>query len=587
MYYNEDIIEEVRSRNDIVDIVSRYVKLTKKGSSYFGLCPFHNEKSGSFSVSQSKQMYYCFGCGAGGNVISFLMNYDRLSFREALTQLADNAGIKLPQEELSEQEKESLNEKKQLLEIHKEAARFFFYQLETPPGVNGKKYFEKRGLSDETIRKFGLGYSNIEGTTLYRYLKNKGYNDNILSKSGLVKISEKGAYDRFRDRVMYPIMDINSKVIGFGGRIIGEGEPKYLNSPETPIFDKGRNLYGMNIAKSSRKPNIILCEGYMDVIALHQAGFDQAVAALGTAFTPAHANLLKKYTKEVLLTFDSDGAGVKAALRAIPIIRAAGLSAKTIDMKPYKDPDEFIKNLGTEEFQKRIDNAMNSFMYKVTKISDKYDLNDPAGKTEFTKEVARELTAFEEELERNNYIEAVARDYRIDLDGLKKLVNKYGNEKEIVSSNEMYKQEREDVKKMDDGIVRSQKILLTWLTNEPKLFNVISKYISPDDFVDDIYNRVAKAAYEQLSAGEMLNPGKIMNMFDNEEEHKQVASLFSEDLGEEISQKEKEKILNETVFNVKKNSLAYRSAKFATLSSEERQNLIKEQAELRKIKIIL
>ena len=362
MYYPEEVIEEVRTRNDIVDIVSQYVNLKKKGANYFGLCPFHNEKSPSFSVSPSKQMYYCFGCGAGGNVISFVMEYENYTFVEAVKMLADRAGIALPEMEYSKEAKAQASLKNTLLEINRLAANFFYYQLKQPSGKIGYDYLkEKRRLSDDTIRHFGLGYSSKVPDDLYRYMRSKGYHDDILKETGLFFIDERGARDKFWNRVMFPILDVNNRVIGFGGRVMGDGEPKYLNSPETKIFDKSRNLYGLNFARTSRAKYMLVCEGYVDVIAMHQAGFTNAVASLGTAFTSQHAMLLKRYTDQVILTYDSDGAGVKAALRAIPILKEVGMSIKVLNMKPYKDPDEFIKNLGKEEFQKRIDEAESSF----------------------------------------------------------------------------------------------------------------------------------------------------------------------------------------------------------------------------------
>ena len=364
-YYSDELIEEVRSRNDVVDVISGYVRLQKKGSTYFGLCPFHNEKTPSFSVSPGKQMYYCFGCGAGGNVFTFMMQYENFTFQEAMQSLADRAGIELPKQEMSAAQREAADRRSKLLEINKAAAKYFYTLLRSPQGAHALRYFEERRLSKETMQHFGLGYSNKFSDDLYQYLKKQGYEDNLLKDSGLVSIDERrGGHDKFWNRAMFPIMDANNRVIGFGGRVMGEGEPKYLNSPETMIFDKSRNLYGLNFARTSRRPHILLCEGYMDVIALHQAGFDNAVASLGTSFTSGHANLLKRYTKEVYLTFDSDGAGVKAALRAIPILKEAGLTAKVINMRPYKDPDEFIKALGAEEYQKRIDEAENSFMFE-------------------------------------------------------------------------------------------------------------------------------------------------------------------------------------------------------------------------------
>ena len=384
MRYSDDIIEEVRSRNDIVDVISQYVKLTRKGSSYFGLCPFHNEKTPSFSVTPGKQMYYCFGCGAGGNVFNFIMEYENFTFGEALKYLADRAGVELPRIEYSREIKEKAQEKEELLRINKEAAQYYYYQLRTEKGAAGYQYLTGRGLSDDTIRKFGLGYSDKYGSGLYRYRKAKEYSDERLRDSGLFNVDERhGMYDKFWNRVIFPIMDVNNRVIGFGGRVMGDGKPKYLNSPETRIFDKSRNLYGLNEARRSRKNYIILCEGYMDVIAMHQAGFTNAVASLGTALTSGHASLLKRYTSEVLLLYDSDEAGVRAALRGIPILREAGVNSRVVDLKPYKDPDEFIRNLGPEAFEERLSKASDSFMFRVTVAEREFPMEEPQGRNRF------------------------------------------------------------------------------------------------------------------------------------------------------------------------------------------------------------
>ena len=366
MYYSDELVEEVRAKNNIVDVISGYVRIQKKGSNYFGLCPFHNEKSPSFSVSANKQMYYCFGCGAGGNVFTFLMEYENYSFQEAVKFLADRAGVSLPQEENTKQARARDSKRARLLEVNSEAARYFYYQLRGKTGQAGLAYLQKRALSQETIHRFGLGFANVSGDDLTRYLKSKGYEDKLIQEAGLATCDEKyGTHDKFWNRVMFPIQDGNNRVIGFGGRVMGDGKPKYLNSPETRIFDKSRNLYGLNLARSSRKPDIIICEGYMDVIALHQAGFSQAVASLGTALTSQQCLLLKRYTSQVLITYDSDEAGTKAALRAIPLLKEAGLTARVVNMKPYKDPDEFIRNLGAEAFQERLNEARNSFLFEV------------------------------------------------------------------------------------------------------------------------------------------------------------------------------------------------------------------------------
>ena len=441
MYFSEDLIEEVRLKNDIVDVISGYVKLQKKGSSYFGLCPFHNEKSPSFSVSRSKQMYYCFGCGKGGNVFTFIMEYENFTFVEALKMLAERVGVELPEMEYSKEAKEKADLKATLLEVNKIAAKYFYAQLKTEQGKIGHSYLTKRGLTEETITAFGLGYSNKYSDDLYRYLKMKGYSDTILSKAGLISVDEKkGAYDKFWNRVMFPIMDVNSRVIGFGGRVMGDAKPKYLNSPETVIFDKSRNLYGLNKARTSRKSYFLICEGYMDVIALHQAGFTNAIASLGTALTSGHASLIKRYVNEVYLTYDSDEAGTKAALRAIPILKEAGISAKIIRMDPYKDPDDFIKNLGAEAFEERIQKARNGFMFSLEVLENDYDMNSPEGKNAFLDEASEKLNTFEDEIERDLYIKAFAEKYNVGYESLKKKVAKIAIKKGLAKPIERPKQ---------------------------------------------------------------------------------------------------------------------------------------------------
>ena len=559
-YYSDELIEEVRSRNDIVDVIGGDVRLQKKGSSYFGLCPFHNEKTGSFSVTPSKQMFYCFGCGAGGNVFTFLMKYENYTFGEAMQTLADRVGIELPKQELSEAQKREADERSRLLEINKEAAKYFYALLRNPRGARAYGYFKNRQLSDETMQKFGLGYSDQYSDDLYRYLRKKGYDDEILKKSGLVTIDEvRGGHDKFWNRAMFPIMDVHNRVIGFGGRVMGEGEPKYLNSPETRIFDKSRNLYGLNIARTSRRNQLLLCEGYMDVISLHQAGFDNAVASLGTALTSGHANLLKRYTKEVYLTYDSDGAGVKAALRAIPILKEVGITTKVINMRPYKDPDEFIKALGADEYQKRIDEAENSFLFEIRILNEQYDMNDPASKTAFFNETAQKLLGFSEELERNNYIQAVAEKYFVTVEELKKLVNNLAIKGGIVKAPTPLKSGINENKKKEDGMKQSQKLLLTWLIEDTRLFKTIEGLITPEDFTEELYHRVAEKLFEQYKTEGAVNPAQIVSMEAGEEEQREIASLFNATIHEVETQNEMEKALKETIIRIKQNSINYRS----------------------------
>ena len=582
-YYSDELVEEVRSRNDIVDVISGYVRLQKKGSTYFGLCPFHNEKTGSFSVSPGKQMYYCFGCGAGGNVFTFLMQYENYTFQEAMQALAERVGMELPKEELSSQAKKEADRRQLLLEIHKVAAKYYYLLMRGERGRRALDYFHHRELSDATIQKFGLGYSDQYSDGLYRYLRGQGYEDGLLKDTGLVTIDEsRGGRDKFWNRAMFPIMDVHNKVIGFGGRVMGDGEPKYLNSPETRIFDKSRNLYGLNFARLSKKPQILLCEGYMDVIALHQAGFDNAVAALGTAFTIGHANLLKRYTSEVYLTFDSDGAGIRAALRAIPILKEVGLTAKVIHMEPHKDPDEFIKALGAEAYQERIEQAENSFMFEIRVLEQNYDMKDPESKTTFYNEVAKKLLNFTEDLERGNYIEAVAAKYKMGYENLRNLVNHLGTIGGVVREKPPLKSGVQEKKKKEDGMRQSQKLVLTWMIEEERLFQVICQYIAPDDFTEDIFRRTAKLLYEQQENG-TLNPAKIISMFEDEEEQREIEEKFHSRIHEIETKSDREKALKETILRVKQNSINYRSTNLAPDYIQGLQQLVADKRQLEKL----
>ena len=593
MYYPDEVIEEVRSSNNIVDIIGGYVRLQKKGSSYFGLCPFHNEKSPSFSVSPNKQMYYCFGCGAGGNVFTFIMEYENQTFPEAVKILADRAGIALPETELTEEQKRERNKRQLLLEINKTAANYFYYQLNGDQGQQAREYLENRRLSKETQIHFGLGYASKYSNDLYLYLKKKGYQDQILKETGLLTYDEKrGAHDKFWNRVMFPIMDVNNRVIGFGGRVMGDGMPKYLNSPETMLFDKSRNLYGLNYARTSRKPYMIICEGYMDVIAMHQAGFTNAVASLGTAFTAQHSVLLKRYTQEVRLAYDSDGAGQKAALRAIPILKSAGINVRVIHMDPYKDPDEFIKNLGTEAFQERIDAAESSFMFEISVLEKNYKQSDPEGRASFMKAMASRLLEFPQELERNIYIDAIAGRYGIASEELKRMVNSFGASmsREQVEAAIYQQQEREEMPakkrvEKEDSVLTAQKFFLTWLIEEPSIYDKTKDYINEDDFVEPLYHHVAALVFEELRATGQVMPARILNQFEDVEEQKTAASLFNTRLKTDDDPAVREKALNETVKRIKKNSLELKSRSVREIA--DLQKIIKEKAQLQKLYISL
>lgn len=585
-YYSDELIEEIRSANDIVDVISGYVRLKKKGNTHFGLCPFHNEKTPSFSVAQDKQMYYCFGCGAGGNVFTFLMQYENDTFHEALETLAQRAGISLPRQETSARERQEADKRTKIMEINKAAAKYFYAQLRMEQGKIGMNYFVKRGLSPETLKKFGLGYSNKYSDDLYQYLRKQGYEDAVLKDSGVVTIDEqRGGRDKFWNRVMFPIMDANNRVVGFGGRVMGEGEPKYMNSPETMVFDKSRILYGLNLARSTRKHYILLCEGYMDVIALHQAGFDNAVASLGTSFTSGHASLLKRYTKEVYCTFDSDGAGIKAALRAIPILKEAGITAKIVKMAPYKDPDEFIKAEGASAYEERIAHAQNSFMFEIEVLERQYDLKDPESKTKFHNAIAGRILEFEEELERENYIEAVAGKYQIGFENLRSLVQHQGTRVGIAKERRPLKSGVQEKKKKEDGMKQSQKLMLTWLIEDSSLFEKISDWLGPEDFTDELYRQAAKILFAQYEKGK-LNPAGIISMFTDEEQQREIAGLFNARLKEVTTPAEKEKALRETLIRLKENSISYRSRHLEPADLEGLQKLVADKKNMQKLKSV-
>ena len=588
MRYSDDIIEEVRQKNDIVDVVSQYVRLTRRGSTYFGLCPFHNEKTPSFSVTPGKQMYYCFGCGAGGNVYNFIMEYENYTFGEALKHLADRAGVELPKIEYSREVREKAEQRAELLEINKQAAQYYYYQLRTEGGKIGYQYLSGRGLSEETMRKFGLGYSDKFGGGLYKFLKSKGYSDERLRESGLFNVDERhGMYDKFWNRVIFPIMDVNNRVIGFGGRVMGDGKPKYLNSPETKIFDKSRNLYGLNIARTTRKKYLILCEGYMDVISMHQAGFTNAVASLGTALTSGHASLLKRYTQEVLLLYDSDEAGIRAALRGIPILRDAGVSSRVVNLKPYKDPDEFIKNMGAEAFEERLGQASDSFMFRVSIAESEFPMDEPQGQNRFFERCAELLLELKDELERNLYIEAIVKKYRgqygVSVEDLRKRVNTLALKGTPAENRTQPKTSGgQNKKKKESASDQAQKLMLTWLVTYPEIFDKVAQYLNAEDFIVPLYKEVAQMLFRQREEEGQVNPAKLLNSFTDSEEQREVASLFNATIHLE-TQQEQDRAFADTLLRIKAESLAEKNRNLDPTDMVGLQQILKEKKELEEL----
>ena len=647
MYYPQEVLDQVLANTDIVDVISAHVHLKKRGSSYVGLCPFHNEKTPSFNVNPDKQFFYCFGCGTGGSAITFLMKYNNSSFREALQELADRAQITLPSPHYSEEAKKREKHRQDLLAVNRETAVYFYRLLRSRRGARGMKYFQDRALTPETMKMFGLGFADGARSDLTAYLRSKGFPDDLILESDVAVFNEKqGIHDRYFNRVMFPIQDVRGRVIGFGGRVLGDAKPKYINSSDTQIFDKGRNLYALNLARRSKKDHLILCEGYMDVIAMHQAGFIEAVASLGTAFTAGQAALLRRYTRKVLLAYDSDGAGVRAALRNIGILRSGGLESAVIDLRPHKDPDEFIKAEGKEAFQARIDNAENSFFYELRIMSGSYRMDDPASRTAFHREIARKLCTFSDEIERDNYIAAAAEKYFIKVDSLRRLVAQYGqatgfgsdtgvratgpqttgarttgsrtagssrasaqkggssgggdaaagrpgpagrpfgssggNKGNPAGAASATRDRREEQNQGPAGsggpavhpgisprrarpagptraqqaLWRRQRLLLTWLIDEPALFSQVRKYLRPEDFSGELYVQTAGLLWDHLERGDSaISAALVISSFDTPEDQEAAAAMFNTRMEGMEEGGGREKTLRELLVSIKEAAL--------------------------------
>ncbi|MCR5625100.1 MAG: DNA primase [Lachnospiraceae bacterium] len=552
-------IDEVLSRTDIVDIIGSSVNLKRAGNGYVGLCPFHNEKTPSFHVNPQMQIYKCFGCNNSGNVITFLMEHDNMTFVEAVEYLADKAGVTLQRQGGSKYDKEANNRKNALYEINKEAAKYYFGLLKTEEGKNGYNYFKSRGLTDHTIVKYGLGYSGKGGRRLYDHLKNKGYSDGILMDSKLFKKDGDRPYEIFWNRVMFPIIDKAGHVIGFGGRVLSDAKPKYLNSIENEIFSKRKNLFSMNLARKTRKSYLILCEGYMDVIALYQAGFDCAVASLGTSLTDEQVSEMKRFTKNVYLTYDSDEAGTRAAMRAIPMLRNGGITPKVINLKPYKDPDELIKALGADEFNKRIETAENGFFFECDYIRNSYNLSDPDELSNCINEIAELVVLLDDEVKGDAYIKSASDRYDMDEKTLRLAVRKIRAKDSGVSIGRtpvVAASRNNDIieSKTSGGLNKAYAMVLSWLLREPGDYNKISHWIKPEDFLDKDYRELARKIYSQLD-NNSLNPASIISNYEDSSEQMTVASVLQTDFDFQLPKEEKEKALIEMLTMILKHSI--------------------------------
>lgn len=524
MYYSDEIIEKIREQSDIISIISEYTALTRKGSSHVGLCPFHNEKTPSFSVSDDKQMYYCFGCGAGGNVFTFVMQKENMTFPEAVQFLAEKAHIDLDGMEKQYDDGGRANKKALFLEIYKKAARYYYYSLNQRENEHALNYFYQRGISQEVIKHFGLGYAPADYNIFYRMMKQEGYEDEDLVESGLfIKSKSKGVvFDRFSDRVMFPIFNINKKVVAFGGRILGEGQPKYLNSPESLLFDKSRTLYGLHIARQEKHPYYILVEGYMDVIAMHVAGFTQTVASLGTAFTEGHARLLKRHTEQVVILYDSDGAGKKAALRAIPILRSQGIQVKVLQLEDSKDPDEFLKKHGADEMRKLLEEAESHVWFRIKEIESQYHLDLPDERVKFLQEIAKLLRNLESSIEQNIYTKEIAMKYQVSLDALEAEIKKYF----VAKQNIPVKQAPQVKEQLGTGTIPMQLEFLCAVYNYPNIYSYIASYIEADLFEEGLIRELAAALLKARSEGREVDASYFNNRYTDVKEQKIISTVF-------------------------------------------------------------
>ncbi len=524
MAFSESFLTELTERNDIVDVVSGYVRLGKKsGSNMFGLCPFHSEKTPSFSVSPDKQIYHCFGCGKGGGVINFIMEIENLSFPEAVEFLAKRAGMPIPEEE---NDRES-RKRSRMLSLNRDAARFFYAQLSTPQGGAARDYMAKRRIGPATAKNFGIGFAPDTWDSLEKAMREKGYTDFELFDAGLVRKGNKGGYyDTFRNRLMFPVIDVRGNVIGFSGRILGDGEPKYMNSPETLVFNKSRNLFALNLAKKSKSGYIILSEGNIDVVSLHQAGFDSAVASLGTSLTPEQARLLSRYTNQVIIAYDNDGAGIKAAQRAIGILEKLDLKVKVLRMSGAKDPDEFIKLKGADAFRNLLESSENQIDYRLRSVTDKYDLSVDEQKVEFLKEASDLVARLPGSVERQVYAMRVASMSGVSADVVtkeverrrKKLVNQArGSEERQQSRPERQLQPEEKALRYEDpSSAAAEEGVIRLLYLDPALARN-AELPAPEEFSSPALGHIYSVLRDKIDRGETPSAATLGGALDGQE----------------------------------------------------------------------
>ena len=530
--YSEEIINEVRQSNDIVDVISQYVHLKRSGRNFFGLCPFHNEKSPSFSVSPDKQIFHCFGCGVGGNVITFISKIEGLNFIETVQMLAERANIQLPTLENSiDSKKEILKDK--VYKVNEFTAEFYHQNLYKPQAKPAQEYVKKRQLSNETLKSFRIGFSG-RFDELYKELKKQGFNEEEILESGLVNKNDRGQYiDRYRNRLMFPICDARGKVIAFGGRVLDDSKPKYINSPENIVYSKGRNLFGLNVAKKGDTKRLLIVEGYMDVISLHQRGITNVVAPLGTALTEQQGWLLRKNAEQIILSFDSDAAGLQAKLRALDILQNMGCDLRILQMEGAKDPDEYILKYGNVRFQALVDKALSVIEFKVKVLKKDLNLENINDKIKFLNEIAKLISNVDNNIEREVYIEKIAKEYDISKEAIYAEVNKlnYKNiksEKILEKAKPIITHRKEEKKDVSQTIKRRENTIISiLLTGDLSIYEIIKQNIKPEDFQDEVNANIAKKLYEEFEKGNSNINGIIDEL--EQEEQNQITMIMADD----------------------------------------------------------
>lgn len=586
--YSDELIDEIRNSNDIVDVISQYVVLKRSGSNYFGLCPFHSEKSPSFSVSPNKQIFHCFGCGAGGNVIHFVSKIENIGFKETIQTLARNAGITLPTLDNGVDDKMQ-KLKSKVYEVNKFAAEFYHQNLYKPTSKIAQEYIKKRRMDNNTLKSFLIGYAG-NYDELYRELKNVGYNDEEIFASSLVKKSENGKiFDSYRKRLMIPIKDINDRVIAFGGRVLDDSKPKYINSPENIVYSKGRQLFGLNLAKKSGQDKIIIVEGYMDAISLYQRGITNVVASLGTALTQAQCRMLRRYASQIIIGYDSDGAGQAATMRGLEILQALGYDVRILQLdEPVKDPDEYVLKYGSGKFNLCVQNAISLVEFKVKNLKQNINFSNANDKIKFLNEVANIISKVNNEFEKEVYIDKISSEYKISKEAIYAQINKilYANNKGINTLKQPTKQNITKIKSnkngIDEKLLKRENMIVSLLMNtETDTYNRIKNVIQPSDFKDEINRQIVEKLYSEYENGKVKN---VLSLFEDEKIISHITYIMADDYDVTDIEKAIEDILKIYIKekNINQRNDILKRLESTNLSNDERVNLENELREIMK-----